>query len=472
MKIQDTVLAEALPESLLAQLRSHLFAGREEIRAYVHSFGCQLNVSDGERIRGMLREIGFTLTEKREEADLILLNTCAVRESAEDHVYGILGNIKHEKVRNPDLILVLCGCMASEEQTSEYVRKHYPFVDIVFGTASLSRFPQLLLDHLEGVKFACDTGEYDAMYEGIVPSREHPFKAAVPVMFGCNNFCTYCIVPYVRGRERSRRPDQILQEVRELVRDGYREIMLLGQNVNSYGKDLPEPITFAQLLRQVEAIPGDFVIRFLSSHPKDATPELLDTILDSRKIGRHLHLPVQCGSDRILKAMNRRYTVEKYLETVDYLRQRDPDFSLTTDLIVGFPNESEEDFQGTLDLVQQVQYDNLYTFIYSKRRGTKAAEIEDKTPDAEKRQRMERLLKLQREVATAHYQRFLGRTLRVLVEGESKREGFLMGKDLAFIIVEFPGDPSLIGQFVSVRVTQTRNWAVEGVLVTPEEEQQ
>lgn len=472
MKIQDTVLAEALPESLLAQLRPHLFVGREEIRAYVHSFGCQLNVSDGERIRGMLREIGFTLTEKREEADLILLNTCAVRESAEDHVYGILGNIKHEKVRNPDLILVLCGCMASEEQTSEYVRKHYPFVDIVFGTASLSRFPQLLLDHLEGVKFACDTGEYDAMYEGIVPSREHPFKAAVPVMFGCNNFCTYCIVPYVRGRERSRRPEQILQEVRELVRDGYREIMLLGQNVNSYGKDLPEPITFAQLLRQVEAIPGDFVIRFLSSHPKDATPELLDTILDSRKIGRHLHLPVQCGSNRILKAMNRRYTVEKYLETVDYLRQRDPDFSLTTDLIVGFPNESEEDFQGTLDLVQQVQYDNLYTFIYSKRRGTKAAEIEDKTPDAEKRQRMERLLKLQREVATAHYQRFLGRTLRVLVEGESKREGFLMGKDLAFIIVEFPGDPSLIGQFVSVRVTQTRNWAVEGVLVTPEEEQQ
>ena len=352
------------------------------------------------------------------------------------------------------------------------MRKHYPFVDIVFGTASLSRFPQLLLDHLEGVKFACDTGEYDAMYEGIVPSREHPFKAAVPVMFGCNNFCTYCIVPYVRGRERSRRPEQILQEVRELVRDGYREIMLLGQNVNSYGKDLPEPITFAQLLRQVEAIPGDFVIRFLSSHPKDATPELLDTILDSRKIGRHLHLPVQCGSNRILKAMNRRYTVEKYLETVDYLRQRDPDFSLTTDLIVGFPNESEEDFQGTLDLVQQVQYDNLYTFIYSKRRGTKAAEIEDKTPDAEKRQRMERLLKLQREVATAHYQRFLGRTLRVLVEGESKREGFLMGKDLAFIIVEFPGDPSLIGQFVSVRVTQTRNWAVEGVLVTPEEEQQ
>ena len=444
----------------------------QEIRAYVHSFGCQLNVSDGERIRGMLREIGFTLTEKREEADLILLNTCAVRESAEDHVYGILGNIKHEKVRNPDLILVLCGCMASEEQTSEYVRKHYPFVDIVFGTASLSRFPQLLLDHLEGVKFACDTGEYDAMYEGIVPSREHPFKAAVPVMFGCNNFCTYCIVPYVRGRERSRRPEQILQEVRELVRDGYREIMLLGQNVNSYGKDLPEPITFAQLLRQVEAIPGDFVIRFLSSHPKDATPELLDTILDSRKIGRHLHLPVQCGSNRILKAMNRRYTVEKYLETVDYLRQRDPDFSLTTDLIVGFPNESEEDFQDTLDLVQQVQYDNLYTFIYSKRRGTKAAEIEDKTPDAEKRQRMERLLKLQREVATAHYQRFLGRTLRVLVEGESKREGFLMGKDLAFIIVEFPGDPSLIGQFVSVRVTQTRNWAVEGVLVTPEEEQQ
>ena len=469
MERQNDRVSAAVSDALRRQIQSYLFADRTVVRAHVHSFGCQLNVSDGERIRGMLTGLGFTLTDSYEDADLILFNTCAVRESAEDRVYGILGNIKQYKTKNPHLILVLCGCMASEEHTAEFVRTHYPFVDIVFGTASLSRFPQLLLEHFQGKKFACDIGEYDAMYEGIVPSREHPFKAAVPVMFGCNNFCTYCIVPYVRGRERSRKPEQILEEVRQLVQDGYKEIMLLGQNVNSYGKDLEEPVSFASLLRQIDEIPGEFVVRFLSSHPKDATPELLDTTLSGEKIGRHLHLPVQCGSDAVLAQMNRRYTVTQYLEIVEYLRQRDPDFSLTTDLIVGFPNESEADFQGTLDLVRRVQYDNLYTFIYSKRRGTKAAEIVDHTPDAEKRQRMERLLALQREIATEHYKRFVGRTLRVLVEGESKRKGYLMGKDKAFIIAEFPGDPSLIGQFVDVRVTDARNWAVEGVLAAEEE---
>lgn len=469
MKSQDNRASAAMPDALCSQIQSYLFANRTIMRAYVHSFGCQLNVSDGERIRGMLTELGFTLTDSYEDADLVLFNTCAVRESAEDRVYGILGNIKQYKIKNPDLILVLCGCMASEAHTAEFVRTHYPFVDIVFGTASLSRFPQLLLEHFQGKKFACDTGEYDAMYEGIMPSREHPFKAAVPVMFGCNNFCTYCIVPYVRGRERSRKPEQILEEVRQLVQDGYKEIMLLGQNVNSYGKDLDRPVSFSALLRQIDKIPGEFVVRFLSSHPKDATPELLDTILNSKKIGHHLHLPVQCGSDAILEQMNRRYTVEQYLEIVDYLRQRDPDFSLTTDLIVGFPNESEADFQGTLDLVCRVQYDNIYTFIYSRRRGTKAAEIIDHTPDSVKRQRMEHLLALQREIATEHYKRFLGRTLRILVEGESKRRGYLMGKDKAFIIAEFPGEPSFIGKFVNIRVTATRNWAVEGVLAAEEE---
>lgn len=471
MKLQDASLAAAVTKELRSRIQSYLFAAQEIAHAYVHSFGCQLNVSDGERIRGLLETLGYTLTDSPEDADLILFNTCAVRESAEEHVYGMLGNVKKYKVANPNLILVLCGCMASEEHTAEFVRTHYPFVDIVFGTASLSRFPQLLLAHLEGKKFVYDTGEYDTMYEGIVPSREHSFKAAVPVMFGCNNFCTYCIVPYVRGRERSRRPEQILEEVRSLVQSGYKEIMLLGQNVNSYGKDLKEPSSFAQLLQKIDAIPGSFVIRFLSSHPKDATQELLDTILNSKKIGHHLHLPVQCGSDAILHAMNRRYTVAQYLKIVDYLRQHDPDFSLTTDLIVGFPNESEEDFQGTLDLVRRVRYDNIYTFIYSKRRGTKAAEMDDCISDREKRQRMERLLALQREVATKHYTRFLGRTLHILVEGESKRKGYLIGKDRAFIIAEFPGDPSLIGTFVDVQVTKTRNWAVEGVLMPQQEEQ-
>lgn len=464
MELQNNVLSPEEQELL----HRAIFSQKQTVRAFVHSYGCQLNVSDGERIRGILESLGYTMTSSWDDADLILLNTCAVRESAEDRVYGILGNIKQYKRKNPDLIVVLCGCMASEEHTASYVKRHYPYVNIVFGTGSLNRFPALLLEHFQGTKFACDTGEYDGVYDGIAPSREHPFKAAVPIMFGCNNFCTYCIVPYVRGRERSRKPQQILEEVRQLVQSGYREIMLLGQNVNSYGKDLETPVSFAWLLRQVEAIPGDFVIRFLSSHPKDATKELLDTILDSKKIGHHLHLPVQCGSDAVLKRMNRHYTIAQYLEIVEYLRRRDPGFSLTTDLIVGFPDETEADFQGTLDLIRRVQYDNLYTFIYSKRRGTKAAEMEDHTPPEEKKKRMERLLSLQREIASAHYQRFLGKNMRVLVEGESKRKGYLMGKDNAFIIAEFPGDPSLIGKFVTITVTETHNWAVEGVLVQEE----
>ena len=469
MERQKNETAAAVTEAMRTRLQPYLFAERDTVYACVHSFGCQLNVSDGERIRGMLTELGYTMTDSYEKADLILFNTCAVRESAEDRVYGMLGNIKKYKKTNPNLILVLCGCMASEEHTAEFVRSHYPYVDIVFGTASLSRFPGLLLEHFQGKKFACDTGEYDAMYEGIVPSREHPFKASVPIMFGCNNFCTYCIVPYVRGRERSRDPEQILREVRQLVADGYKEIMLLGQNVNSYGKDLEQPLTFAQLLQKINDIPGEFVIRFRSPRPKEATPELLDTILQCSKVGHHLHLPVQSGSNDVLRRMNRKYTVEKYMESVNYLRRRDPDFSLTTDLIVGFPDETEEDFQGTLDLVQRVQYDNIYTFIYSKRRGTKAAEMEDHTTDAEKRDRMERLLSLQREIASEHNKRFIGRTLRVLVDGESKRPGRLVGKDNAFIIVEFPGDPSLIGTFQNVRITEARNWAVLGELA--EEEQ-
>lgn len=440
------------------------------LKAHVHSFGCQLNVADGERIRGMLTEMGYEMTDLPEEADLILYNTCAVRETAETHVYGMLGNIKHLKETNPNLIICLCGCMASEEKTTAYVKSHYSYVDIIFGTAALSRFPTLMAEHFRGKKFAFDTQEYDNLYEGITPSREHPFKASVPIMFGCNNFCTYCIVPYVRGRERSRAPQLILEEVRQLAQQGYKEIMLLGQNVNSYGKDLAEPWTFPQLLRACDEIEGDFVIRFMSSHPKDATTELMDTILNSKKIGMHFHLPVQCGSNEILRRMNRRYTVEQYLEKVDYIRGKDPNFSLTTDLIVGFPNETEEDFQGTLDLVERVGYDNIYTFIYSKRSGTKAAEMEDKITAEEKKDRMGRLLALQREIASKRNAQRVGQTLRVLVEGTSKREGWLTGKDRAFIICEFQGDPSFIGKFVNVKITESRNWAVIGEIVGGEEQ--
>lgn len=446
---------------LLGQLRSILHFPEQTHGAYVHSFGCQLNVSDGERVRGTLAQIGYTLVDEPEEADLIVFNTCAVRGSAEDRLYGILGNVKKLKRDNPDLVLALCGCMASEPQTADYVRKHYPYVDILFGTSAIGRLPSLLLEHYQGKKFACDTAEYDD-YETLAADRENPFRACVPVSFGCNNFCTYCIVPYVRGRERSRTPEQILSEVRTLAEQGYKEIMLLGQNVNAYGKDLNPPVSFAELLRQVDKIPGDFVIRFLSSHPKDATTELLDTILQGDKIERHLHLPVQSGSDRILAEMHRHYTVEQYLKIVDYVRAQDPGFSLTSDIIVGFPGETEADFQGTLDLVQRVQYDNLYTFIYSPRKGTKAAEMEDPTPASEKSARMERLLTVQRDTSTSFNQRFLGKTLRVLVQEKAKRPGYVLGKDSAAVIVEFPGSEDLIGQFVHVRITKTRNWAVEG----------
>lgn len=434
--------------------------------AYVHSFGCQLNVSDGEKIKGILSSLGFKFTDDYKKSDLILLNTCAVRESAEDTVYGTLGNMKKYKKENPDVIIALCGCMASEPKTIEKIKNHYPFVDILFGTSALSQLPKLLLEHYEGKKLAYDTKEYNEEFGADYQIRESYFKASVPIMFGCNNFCTYCIVPYVRGRERSRSADVIVHEVEELVAKGYKEIMLLGQNVNSYGNDLKEGMSFAQLLRRLNDINGDFWIRFMSSHPKDAGTDLLDAILECDKVGKHLHLPVQCGSNSVLKRMNRHYTAEKYLETVNYLRERSEEFALSSDIMVGFPNETEEEFCDTLKLVEEVKFDNIFTFIYSKRSGTVAAEMEDATTDSEKRHRMERLLKLQREVATENYKRFIGKTVRVLVEGESKQgEGWLFGKSSAYTIVEFKGDKYLIGTFVNVKITDARNWAVSGELV-------
>ncbi len=434
--------------------------------AYVHSFGCQLNVSDGEKIKGILASLEFDFTDDYKNADLILLNTCAVRESAEDTVYGTLGNIKKYKKENPGVILILCGCMAQEPKTIEKIKKHYPFVDILFGTSALSQLPKLLLEHYEGKKLAFDTKEYKEEFGASYQIRESSFKASVPIMFGCNNFCTYCIVPYVRGRERSRNAEVIIQEVKELVKNGYKEIMLLGQNVNSYGNDLPDGMSFSELLRELNKIEGDFWIRFMSSHPKDAGKDLLDAILECDKVGKHLHLPVQCGSNSVLKRMNRNYTAEKYKEIVNYLRERSEGFALSSDIMVGFPNETEEEFEDTLKLVEEVKFDNIFTFIYSKRSGTKAAEMEDITTDAEKRIRMDRLLKLQRNVATENYKRFIGTVVRVLVEGESKQgEGWLFGKSSAYTIVEFKGDKSFIGTFVDVKITDARNWAVSGELV-------
>lgn len=435
-------------------------------KAYVRSFGCQLNISDGEKIKGLLKNAGYSFTEDENEADLIILNTCAVRENAEDRVFGIVGSMKKLKEQKPSLIIGISGCMTAQEHIAERIKKSYPQVDIVVGTSALNSLPKLLADCIRGQKFGMDIAEYADFSQAVEQVRESKFRASVPIMFGCNNFCTYCIVPYVRGRERSRKQEDIIAEVRELVQSGYKEIMLLGQNVNSYGNDFGETEAFPRLLRELDKIEGDFIIRFMSSHPKDATRELIDAIFDCKKVAKHLHLPLQSGSSNVLERMNRRYTAEKYLEIVDYIREKDENFSLTTDIIVGFPNESDEEFEATLDMMKRVKYDNIYSFIYSRRTGTKAAEMEDLTPEDVKGKRMRRLLEVQREISTEHYKRFIGKKMRVLADDVSKKKkGCISGKSEEFIIVEFEGDESLIGQFADVEITDAMNWAVFGKLI-------
>lgn len=453
-------------EQEIQTVRERLAASDEQPLAMVQSFGCQLNMTDGEKLKWLLLSMGYGLTEEPEQADLILLNTCAVREHAEDRVFGHLGQLKPYKQKKPGLIIGLCGCMTAEEPVREKLKASYPYVNLVVGTGALERLPAMLLEILGGKKHSVDATVQSAPSEELSQVRSCSFKASVPIMYGCNNFCTYCIVPYVRGRERSRDPKIIEQQVRELVSQGCKEIFLLGQNVNSYGKDLPDGIRFPELLRRLDAIEGEYWIRFMSSHPKDATPELIDVICDSRHVEKHLHLPVQSGSDSILHAMNRCYTVKKYLETVRYARSRVPDFALTTDIIVGFPNETDEEFSATLGLLEQVGYDNVYSFIYSPRSGTKAAQIADHTPAQVKTARMQQLLAQQRETSTRLYRRFLGRTMQVLFEGVSRKgEPWLTGKSTEGVIVEAKGDPSRIGTFADVHIEETKNWAVLGTIL-------
>ena len=434
--------------------------------AYVHSYGCQGNVSDGEKLKGMLADMGYGFCDQAEQADLVLFNTCAIRENAEDRIFGNVGALKRWKAQSPRHKLLLCGCMMQQPHIVEKLKQSYPYVDLIFGTHVIHQLPQLLLSVLQQQKRVFYTPESDGVIaEGLPIRRDGNLKAWVPIMYGCNNFCTYCIVPYVKGRERSRQPEAILKEVRELVEQGYKEITLLGQNVNSYGKTLEQPISFAQLLTQIDAIPGDFRIRFMTSHPKDATKELFDVMAKSQKICHHLHLPVQCGSDRILQAMNRRYTVKQYLGLIDYARSVMPDISFTTDIIVGFPGETLEDFQGTLDLLKTVRYDSLFSFIYSKRVGTRAAELPDDTPHSVKSDRLQQLLALQRTIGEEVLSEYVGKTLRILVDGTGKSgEGYLTGRTDQFLIVDFPGDPSLMGQFVTVKITKALNWALLGEL--------
>lgn len=436
--------------------------------AYVHSYGCQGNVSDGEKLKGMLADMGYGFCDQAEQADLVLFNTCAIRENAEDRIFGNVGALKRWKAQSPKHKLLLCGCMMQQPHIVEKLKQSYPYVDLIFGTHVIHQLPELLLSVLQQHKRVFYTPESDGVIaEGLPIRRDGTLKAWVPIMYGCNNFCTYCIVPYVKGRERSRQPEAILAEVRQLVEQGYKEITLLGQNVNSYGKTLEHPISFAQLLTQIDAIPGDFRIRFMTSHPKDATKELFDVMAKSQKICHHLHLPVQCGSDRILQAMNRRYTVEQYLGLIDYARSVMPDISFTTDIIVGFPGEILEDFQGTMELLKKVRYDSLFSFIYSKRVGTKAASMPDDTPHSVKSDRLQQLLALQRTIGEEVLSEYVGKTLRILVDGAGKSgEGYLTGRTDQYLIVDFPGDSALIGQFVTVKITKALNWALLGELVS------
>ena len=428
----------------------------KRLRAYTHTFGCQQNEADTERIRGMLHEMGYEMTDDVNEADFILFNTCAVREHAEDRAFGNIGALSHLKKRRPEVVIALCGCMAQQEKNVEKIKKSYPQVSLLFGTHALWRFPSLLYRVLSGEKRVFDISGEDDIAEGLPVLRAQGAKAWLSIMYGCNNFCTYCIVPYVRGRERSRRPEEIEKELRELVAAGYKEITLLGQNVNSYGKDLGLDIDFADLLRRLNAVPGDFWLRFMTSHPKDAGPRLFDAMADCEKVAKQLHLPFQSGSDEILRRMNRRYTAASYKELIAYARRRMPDITLSSDIIVGFPGETEADFEQTLALVREERFDLLFTFLYSPRSGTPAASYDDPTPAAEKQKWFERLLKAQDEIVAEKQAAYQGRRLRLLVDGTAKGPDYpFTARTEGNLLVCVRGDGLQIGEFIEAEIEKT-----------------
>ena len=435
--------------------------------AYVETYGCQQNEADSERIRGILCESGYAITDTAENADVVVMNTCAIREHAEQRVFGNLGALTHTKRRHPGQKIFLCGCMAGQEVVVDRIKKSYPHVDGVFSTHHLWQFAEILYRVLTQKKRIYYTeDEAGTIAEGLPQMRDNTLKAWVSIMYGCNNFCTYCIVPYVRGRERSRKAADILAECRELIANGAREITLLGQNVNSYGKDLDEGMDFADLLAQIAAIPGDFLIRFMTSHPRDASKKLFDTMASSPKIAKQLHLPFQSGSSRVLKAMNRHYDREKYLEAVNYAKSVMPDLVLTSDVIVGFPGETEEEFEETISLIQQVRYDSLFTFIFSPRPGTPAASMDDPTPKEEKNRRFDRLCAVQNSISEEIHASYIGKTFRCLIDGTDKE--FLTARTEGGRLVRLTGDPCLIGSFRQVTVTGSTTWSLTGELTEKE----
>ena len=431
--------------------------------AYVETYGCQQNEADSEKLRGYLSQCGYAIGTQAQGADVVIMNTCAIREHAEQRVFGNLGALTHTKRRHPGQKIFLCGCMAGEEKVSKRVRESYPHVDGVFSTHHLWQFPEILYSVLTtGKRVFYVQDEPGSIAEGIPQVRDSGLKAWVSIMYGCNNFCTYCIVPYVRGRERSRQPEYILEECRRLIENGAKEITLLGQNVNSYGKDLGIGMDFADLLARIAQLPGDFLIRFMTSHPRDASQKLFDTMARYPKIAKQLHLPFQSGSSRVLKAMNRHYDRETYLEKVNYAKSVMPQLVLTSDVIVGFPGETEEEFEETVSLIQQVHYDSLFTFIFSPRVGTPAAGMDDPTPKAEKSRRFDRLCAVQNAISEEIHTGYIGRELRCLVDG---REGEkLTARTEGGRLVRFAGEDALIGSFRMLKITGATTWSLVGEL--------
>ncbi|MBS6195279.1 MAG: tRNA (N6-isopentenyl adenosine(37)-C2)-methylthiotransferase MiaB [Clostridiales bacterium] len=433
----------------------------------VTTFGCQMNARDSEKLEGILETIGYRKEEKEEDADFVIYNTCTVRENANQKVYGRLGYLGSIKKKKPHMMIALCGCMMQEPHVVEKLKKSYRFVNLIFGTHNIFKFGELVCRAMDSDRMVIDIWkDTTQIVENLPVDRKYSFKSGVNIMFGCNNFCSYCIVPYVRGRERSRNPEDILAEIRQLVADGVVEVMLLGQNVNSYGKNLEHPITFAQLLEQIEEIEGLERIRFMTSHPKDLSDELIAVMAKSKKLCNHLHLPLQSGSTKILKEMNRRYTKESYLALVDRIRAAVPDISLTTDIIVGFPGETEEDFLETLDVVRKVRYDSAFTFIYSKRTGTPAAAMENQIPDDVVKDRFDRLLAEVQEISREMSGRFEGTVQEILVEGINEQDETLVsGRMTNNLLVHFPGDASLIGTFCRVHLDVCKGFYYMGTPV-------
>ena len=438
------------------------------LKACITTFGCQMNAKDSEKLLGILEQMGYVEEPDESKADFVIYNTCTVRENANLRVYGRLGQLNRVKKKNPHMMIGLCGCMMQEPEVVEKLKKSYKFIDLIFGTHNIYKFAELIVTRFESKRMVIDIWkDTDKIVEDLPTDRKYSFKSGVNIMFGCNNFCSYCIVPYVRGRERSRNPKDIVREIEQLVADGVVEVMLLGQNVNSYGKNLDEPMSFAQLLQEIEKIEGLERIRFMTSHPKDLSDELIEVMAHSKKICKHLHLPVQSGSTDILKKMNRRYTKEQYLALVEKIKKAIPDIALTTDIIVGFPGETEEDFQETLDVVRKVRYDSAFTFQYSKRTGTPAAVLENQVPADVVKDRFDRLLKEVQSISAEVCSVYEGTTQRVLVETKNDHdERLVTGRMSNNLLVHFPGDELLIGKLIDVELKECHGFYYMGEQVS------